>query len=321
MPARSVRWGVPSRQEMFFRGLILRIAALGFVRNFVTKTKLMKPLVHRFVAGETLDEAMAAAEALAEKGLCSSLDLLGENVATLEEAHAAALAYEEIVDRIAKSPHKDKINISIKLTALGLDQGDEVAEANFRELLTLAGRHGIFVRADMESSEYTEKTISMIEKVFPDHQNTGTVLQAMLRRTHGDIERLIKLGCRLRLVKGAYLEGADVAFQDKGEVDMAYVDGGRRLLEAGGHHAIASQDEAIITQLKAHAASINRPKGSFEWQMLYGIRRDLQESLAKEGHLVRVYIPYGSQWYPYFSRRLAERPANMLFILKSVFRK
>ncbi len=321
MPGSQVRWGVTSSQEMFFRGLILRIAALGFVRNFVTKTKLMRPLVHRFVAGETLDEAMEAAEALAEKGLCSSLDLLGENVATVEEARAAGLAYREIVDRIAASPHKDRINISIKLTALGLDQGDDVAEANFRELLACAGQHGIFVRADMESSEYTERTISMIERVFPDHQNTGTVLQAMLRRTQSDVERLIKLGCRLRIVKGAYLEPAEVAFQDKGEVDMAYVDSGRRLLESGGHHAIASQDEAIVSQLKAHAESINRPKRSYEWQMLYGIRRDLQESLSQEGHLVRVYIPYGSQWYPYFSRRLAERPANILFILKSVLRK
>lgn len=321
MPDEREPWGVTSFLTMFFRGLILRIAALGFVKNLVTKGKPFKSLVQRFIAGETLDEAVAAAEALAERGLHSTLDLLGENVSTKEEAAASIAVYEEIIERVAASKHREKFSVSLKLTALGFDLGDDVAEENYRKILAKAAPYGIPICADMESSAYTEKTIQLLERVFPDYPNAGTVVQSMLRRTHDDIERLIKLGCRVRLVKGAYLEPSEVAFQEKKEVDLAFVDGARRLLSVPVQHAIATHDEEIVKQVNAHIVETGKAKGSFEYQMLYGIRRDLQESLAADGHLVRVYIPYGSEWYPYFSRRLAERPANLGFILKSLFRK
>lgn len=264
---------------------------------------------------------MTVAEGLAGTCLNVTLDLLGENVASLDEAQASTDAYIEIVERIGKSAKKDKINISIKLTALGLDQGDDVAEANYRRLLSAAHAHDIFVRADMEASEYTERTIAMVERVFPDFPNTGTVLQSYLKRTQDDVERLIKLGCRVRIVKGAYLEPESVAFQDKSVVDENYVKAAERLLSDAHYPAIATHDAAIISRVRAYADDKGISKERFEWQMLYGIRRDLQDSLRDEGYNVRVYVPYGAQWYPYFSRRLAERPANMLFIAKSLFRK
>ncbi|MBX3097709.1 MAG: proline dehydrogenase family protein [Fimbriimonadaceae bacterium] len=302
---------------MLFRSLILGTSKFPPLRRLVTKSKLFRPLVRRFVAGETLDDAISAAETECEKGLFVSLDLLGENVATETEATQARRAYEEIIDRIAASPHKSEINISIKLTALGLDQGDEVAERNFRTLLSRAAQHDIFVRADMEASEYTERTIAMIERVFPDFANTGTVLQSYLHRTPGDVTKMIDLGARVRIVKGAYLEPASVAHQEKERVDQEYLIAAKRLLKDGHYPAIATQDQAIIEELKQFVVTENIAKDSFEWQMLYGIRRDLQEGLRKEGFNVRVYIPYGDQWYPYFTRRLAERPANLLFIIRS----
>lgn len=306
---------------MVFRSLILGTAKFPPVRSLVTKSPLFRPLVRRFIAGETLDDAMRAAEAECRKGLFVSLDLLGENVQTESEAILARKAYEEVIDRIAQSEFRDAINISIKLTALGLDQGDEVAERNYRTLLQRAAQHNIFVRADMESSEYTERTIAMVERVFPDLPNTGTVLQSYLYRTPDDVSRMIKLGARVRIVKGAYLEPASVAHQDKARVDAEFLAAAKRLLREGHYPALATHDEAIIQELKKFVADEGIAKESFEWQMLYGIRRDLQEGLRAEGYNVRVYIPYGNQWYPYFTRRLAERPANVMFIVKSLGRK
>lgn len=306
---------------MFFRTLILRTANVGFVKRLVTRSRLFRPLVTRFIAGESLDDAMRAAEELAARGFGSSLDLLGENVANLEEARAAKEGYIEVIERIAKSPHRDKINISIKLTALGLDQGEAEAEANFRELLAAALPHNIFIRADMEGSPYTERTIAMIERVFGEFPNTGTVLQSMMRRTRGDLQRIIDLGCRVRIVKGAYLEGEDVAYQDKAKVDEEYVWCAKEAMRKANYPAIATHDEAIIARLREFVTAESIPNERFEWQMLFGIRRDLQESLHNEGFNVRVYIPYGAEWYPYFTRRLAERPANVMFIAKSLVRK
>lgn len=304
-----------------FRSLILKASALKPVRALVTRSALFRPVVRRFIAGDTLEDALAAAEALAATGLNVSLDLLGENVGSAEEAATSTDHYIALIERIAASGHCAKINISIKLTALGLDQGDEVAENNFRRLLTQAANADVFVRADMEASEYTERTLAMIERVYPDFPNTGTVLQSYLVRTEQDIERLIRLGCRVRIVKGAYLEPETVAFQEKSVVDEHYVSGAKRLMQASHYPAVATHDEAIISTLKAFAEAECIDKAAFEWQMLYGIRRDLQDSLRSEGYNVRVYVPFGSQWYPYFSRRLAERPANMLFIVKSLFKK
>lgn len=312
---------MPAATTMLFRSLILKASALRPVKALVTRSFLFRPLVRRFIAGETLDDAMSAAEALASTCLNVTLDLLGENVGSVDEARHSTDAYIEVVERIAKSPFREKVNISIKLTMLGLDQGDDVAESNYRRLLAAALPHGIFVRADMEGSDYTERTVAMLERVFPDFPNTGTVLQSYLHRTEADVERLIRLGCRVRIVKGAYLEPERVAFQDKSVVDDKYVDAAKRLMVAGHYPAIATHDQAIVDRLKAFAQSEGIGKERFEWQMLYGIRRDLQDTLRDEGYNVRVYVPYGGSWYPYFTRRLAERPANMLFIAKSLVRK
>ncbi|MBS1721879.1 MAG: proline dehydrogenase family protein [Armatimonadetes bacterium] len=309
------------RRTMLFRSLILKASGLGWVKKLVTRSRLFRPMIKRFIAGETLTDAFQVAEALAGGCMNVSLDLLGENVATEIEAERATAAYIEVVEKIAQSEFKDKINISIKLTMLGLDQGDAVAESNFRRLLTAAKPHGIFVRADMEASAYTERTIAMIERVYGQFPNTGTVLQSYLHRTQEDVERLIRLGCRVRIVKGAYLEPEAVAFQDKEVVDAEYLKAAKRLMEAGNYPAIATHDAGIIQKLKDYAELQKIPKERFEWQFLYGIRRDLQDQLRDEGYNVRIYVPYGAQWYPYFSRRLAERPANMLFIAKSLVRK
>jgi len=304
------------------------------VERMVRTSRMFRPLVSRFIAGDDLDEALKACQAVLDKRILVTLDYLGENTATEAEALAAKATYMQMLDRIASVPEfaafaqadhdprlpQDPLNISIKLTQCGLDQGVEFAERNYRDVLRNAKGHGNFVRVDMEASEYTQRTVEMIERVFPEFPNTGTVLQSYLYRTDEDVERMIELGARVRLVKGAYLEPASVAIPEKAKVDEAYVRQGKRLLKDGFYPAIASQDEAIINELKGYAAAEGIDKSRFEFQMLYGIRRDLQESLQREGYNVRVYVPYGDSWYPYFTRRLAERPANMWFIAKSLFK-
>jgi proline dehydrogenase len=296
--------------------------------------------VHRFIAGDTLDEAIKASEDLLAKGLKVSLDYLGENTTTEREALEAKATFIKMLERIAEVPRVkewnakygdlpeahisgagiEPLNISIKLTQCGLDQGDEFAERNLRDVLDTAKRLKNFVRADMESSDYTERTMEMMDRVLKDYSNTGTVLQTYLYRTAGDVEKVIAWKARVRLVKGAYLEPASVAYPEKSKVDEAYITLGKRLLDAGTYPAFATQDEAIVKALNAYAAEKKIDKSRFEYQMLYGIRRDLQEGLAAEGYNVRIYVPFGDAWYPYFTRRLAERPANAFFILKSLFK-
>jgi proline dehydrogenase len=302
----------------------------------VRTSALFRPLVKRFIAGDDLETALAECVKLTERGYLITLDYLGENTASEAEANAAVRTYRQMLDRIAsvgvvqsfhRTPlidhgrlYRDPLNISIKLTQCGLDQGEGFAERNYREVLSTAQGHGNFVRIDMESSAYTERTLAMIERVWPLHKNTGTVLQSYLYRTDADLERMIALGARVRLVKGAYLEPAEVAYPEKSKVDEAYVRQAKRLLTAGFYPAIATQDEAIIRTLNAFVAEQGIDRASFEYQMLYGVRRDLQESLRQEGYNVRVYVPFGESWYPYFTRRLAERPANVGFILKSLLK-
>lgn len=312
------------------RTLVLKTSALAPVERLVRRSFLFRPLVGRFIAGDTLEEALAASEQLLAKGLKVSLDYLGENTASEAEALAAKKIYIEMLERIAKVPAvqawnanptgKEPLNISIKLTQCGLDQGEAFAEKNYRDVLEVAKQHQNFVRIDMESSEYTQRTMDMIGRVLPDYPNTGTVLQTYLYRTPEDVEQVIAWQARTRLVKGAYLEPAAVAFPEKEKVDQAYIDLGKRLLDAGHYPAMATQDENIIRELNKYVAEKGIPKDGFEYQMLYGIRRDLQEGLAAEGYNVRVYVPFGDSWYPYFTRRLAERPANALFIAKSLFK-
>jgi proline dehydrogenase len=329
-PARSVRvvpflnLGVgvlcARTEPMLLRSFILKTAALKPIERMVRGSRLFRGLVGRFIAGDTLDEALRVSEKLAERGFQVSLDYLGENTHTMEEARHAVDTYLDMLRRIAKSPCAPVTNISIKLTQCGLDLGEDVAEGHFREVLWTAQEVGNFVRIDMEGSDYTARTIAMMQRVWPDFQNTGTVLQAYLHRTPEDIQTMIDLQMRTRIVKGAYLEPASVALPEKTKVDDAYVAGAQRLMKEGFYPALATHDEKIIRALKAFAQTENIAPERFEFQMLYGIRRDLQESLLKEGYRVRVYIPFGDSWYPYFSRRLAESPSNLLFIVKAIFR-
>jgi proline dehydrogenase len=303
---------------MLSRKIIVGVSSLKPVEHLVRTSALFAPMVKRFIAGDTLDEAIQAAKALVAEDLSVSLDLLGENVADAEEANRAKESYIEILHRIRAENLVDRVNISIKLTQCGLDISEELCEQNYHAVLEDAATDGLFVRVDMEGSAYTERTIQIVERAFQRYKNTGTVLQSMLFRTKDDVERMIQLGCRVRLVKGAYLEPPEIAFPDKKSVDRAFLEQGKRLLQAGNYPAIATHDEAIIKSLNEFAAKENIDKSRFEYQMLYGIRRDLQQSLRTEGYNVRVYVPYGESWYPYFSRRLAERPANTAFILKSL---
>ena len=322
------------------RTFILKTSGLSPVKFLVRRSFLFRPLVSRFIAGDTLEEALKVSETILAKGLKVSLDYLGENTLSEREALEAKATYIQMLHRIAEVPsvkkwneeHRDSellnqtgagiepLNISIKLTQCGLDQGVEFAENNFRDVLEAARSVCNFVRVDMEAAEYTQQTMDMIGRVRKDFSNTATVLQTYLYRTPGDVERVIEWGARVRLVKGAYLEPATVAYADKSKVDEAYVTLSKRLLDAGLYPAFATQDENMIKAIKAYAKEKKIDKSRFEFQMLYGIRRDLQEGLAAEGYNVRVYVPFGDAWYPYFTRRLAERPANTLFIIKSLFK-
>ena len=305
---------------MLGRALILKTSAFSPVERMVRKSFLFRGVVRRFIAGESLEEAINVCEGLTAKGFLVTLDYLGENTKSEQEALAARSTYMKMLGCIAASPCGKNANISIKLTQCGLDQGDDVAERNYRQVLTEAETFGSFVRVDMEASAYVQRTLEIIERVWPDHKNTGTVLQSYLYRTPDDVELMIRLQMRTRLVKGAYLEPESVAHKAKAKVDEAYVECGKRLLKDGFYPAIATHDQRIVEILKAYATQEKVDKAKFEFQMLYGIRRDLQESLRSEGYNVRVYVPFGESWYPYFTRRLAERPANIWFILKSFVR-
>lgn len=318
---------------MLARSLILKTSAWTPIERLVRKSFLFKPLVRRFIAGDRMEDAIKASQATVDKGMFVSLDYLGENTKTEAEAIAAKNTFIAMLNQISQSPCAkppkpvslktgllEATNISIKLTQCGLDQGDAFAEGNYREVLWAAAERHTFVRVDMEASEYTERTIKMIDRIRQDFTNTGTVLQSYLFRTDEDVERMIEWQTRVRIVKGAYLEPPSVSIQEKSKVDEAYVRHAKRLLDAAFYPAIATHDEKIINELNRHITDRKIPKESFEYQMLYGIRRDLQEKLKSDGYNVRVYIPFGDSWYPYFTRRLAERPANVFFILKSLFK-
>ncbi|MHB8636498.1 MAG: proline dehydrogenase family protein [Fimbriimonadaceae bacterium] len=324
---------------MLSRALILRASGLRPVERMVRRWFIFRPLVRRFIAGDTLDEALQVSESLLKRDLRVTLDYLGENTRSEAEARTAVGTYIAMLEAIPKAlpgnaasvlistqaaartplPASEPLNISIKLTQCGLDQGESFCELNLREVLACALDKGNFVRLDMEGSAYTEATLTMLERVLPDFPNTGAVLQSYLYRTDEDVERIIRLNARCRIVKGAYLEHADVAYEQKSKVDEAYVRHAKRLLESAFYPAIATQDAAIIAELNRFIAEKQIDKSRFEYQMLYGIRRDLQESLVADGFNVRIYVPFGESWYPYFSRRLAERPANVWFIMKAAF--
>lgn len=275
---------------------------------------------HRFIAGESVEDAVAAVKGVAAQGLLLTLDYLGESVATTEEADAATRDYLRILDTIVQSGIER--NISLKLTQLGLDVDRATCVDNLRRILDPATEHGFFVRIDMENSPYTDVTLQVFETLWGQgHRNIGVVLQSYLMRTEADVRRIIALGGRIRLVKGAYKEPKEVAYQKKSEVDDAYLRLMQLLLDESTYPAIATHDPVMLDATRDYAARKGYARNHFEFQMLYGIRRDLQTSLAAEGYPMRIYVPFGEQWFPYFMRRLGERPANISFVLKSMMRE
>jgi proline dehydrogenase len=293
--------------------------------KFVRHNGLAKKFASRFVAGETIPLACDAVAELATKGITASLDLLGESVSNEAEARETARQYLELLDTMAA--RKLEVNVSVKLTALGQDIDDALCEENTRAILERARSYGGFVRLDMESSDYTQRTLDFFSKrLLPDFPETvGIVLQSALRRTLADVEWSVEQQCRVRICKGAYLEPATVAFPDKKDVDRTYVEAMKRLMQHGRYPGLATHDEAIIAEATKFAKEAGIAPDRFEFQMLYGVRRDLQERLVKDGWRLRVYVPFGTQWYPYLMRRLAERPANIAFItgnvMKEMFRR
>lgn len=303
------------------RSSLLYLSRQQRIFDFVKNVGFARKMASRFVAGETIATALAAVEQLNAKGITASLDLLGESVSSEAEARDTGRQYLEILDRIEQK--KLQANVSVKLTALGQDISDALGLDVVRQVLDRAKQYKSFVRLDMESSAYTDRTLDTFEQtLYPDYpENVGVVLQSALRRTLDDVERANRLKCRVRICKGAYLEPATVAFPDKADVDRNYVDAMHRLMEHGNYPGIATHDELIINEAKRFAKERGIASDRFEFQMLYGVRRDLQEQIVKEGYRMRVYVPFGSQWYPYLMRRLAERPANIAFMAGNIVKE
>jgi len=291
------------------------------VFNFVRRNGLARRFASRFVAGESIEQGVEAARELSRRGITASLDLLGESVTNEREARATRDEYLQILDRI----HQFRLdaNVSVKLTAMGLDIDQELCVAVMQDILTRAQQYDSFVRIDMEASGYTEVTLKMFEERFyPTYKaNVGVVLQSYLYRTFADVEHMDALRARVRICKGAYKEPPAVAYPEKKDVDANYVKCMRELMLRGNYPGIATHDPAMINEAKRWATEQGIAKDRFEFQMLYGVRRDLQQSLVREGYRMRVYVPFGTQWYPYLMRRLAERPANVAFITGNVIRE
>ena len=280
---------------------------------------LAKRLATRFVAGDTLDQALGVARRVGSEGIAITLDHLGESVASLEEAAEARDVYLNALSSLHDAGIEG--NVSLKLTQFGLDFSYDQCRANVEQLVRRAASLNGFVRVDMESSAYTQRTIDLVADLHARHRAVGVVIQACLYRSRNDIEELCARAIRVRLCKGAYLEPASVAFPRKSDVDRNFVELMKLLLSRGAYPAIATHDESIIRQTEAYAAERGIPREAFEFQMLYGIRRDLQRRLAAEGYRLRLYVPFGKAWYPYYMRRLAERPANVLFMARNLFRQ
>lgn len=303
------------------RSTLLWLSRRNGLFNLIKTHRLPRAFARRFVAGETVDDALRAVRDVNGRGMHATLDLLGESVSSAAEAAGARDQVIGLIDRIVAEGAD--ANVSIKLTQLGLDVSAEVCRDNVTAILARAEQHGMFVRVDMEGSPYTERTL----RLFQDHLHprfgdlVGVVIQSMLRRSEQDLQELICRRARVRLVKGAYIEPAEIAFPAKRDVDAAFAGMAQRLLEADTYPAFATHDERLIAAVKRQAREAGRGPDRFEFQMLYGVRRDLQDRLRAEGYRVRIYVPFGTQWYPYFMRRLAERPANIAFIAGSVVKE
>lgn len=309
------------------RSIFLVLSRSRFVRSFSERSTLGKRLSRRFIAGMSVEEALVACDRLNREGIAVTLDSLGESVTKPSQAETSAAVYHRILDEIAS--RKLRANVSLKLSQMGMEIDPELAERLVTELVEHAAAEDCFVRIDMEGSRYTEATISMTERVHarPGMKGrVGTVLQAYLRRSEMDTERLLGQGIRIRLCKGAYKEEPSIAFPAKSAVDANYIRLMKRMVSFSGVDGsgvfcgLATHDEAILETVRQYVVLAGISKRAFEFQMLYGVRRDLQRSLAKEGFGVRVYVPFGPEWYPYFMRRLAERPANVLFLVRNLFK-
>lgn len=300
------------------RAFLLFLSRREGLKNFVLRFGIFRRASRRFVAGETLDDAVAAVRDCNRQGMRASLDLLGENTRSQEDAERATGEVITMLDRIGRE--KIDCNVSVKLTQLGLDLGKDYCYGNLMRIVRHAHGLGNFVRVDMEDSRYTQATLDLVVRAIKECGSVGTVIQAYLYRSEKDVRMLLEHGCRIRLCKGAYLEPESVAFKRKKDTDANYVKLMKILLDSGIYHAIATHDEALVSAAREYARTKKIAHDRFEFQMLYGIRRDLQQRLAGDGARVRIYIPYGTHWYPYFMRRLAERPANVLFILRNILR-
>jgi proline dehydrogenase len=300
------------------RALLLELAKSSHLRRWITSNGRTRRWAQRFVPGEDIASALEAARRSNRAGMTVSLDHLGENVVTREDAKRARQAYTDALDRIA-AENLDA-NVSLKLTHLGLDLGDEFCTEQLRIVTQRAAELRNFVRVDMEGSAYTDRTLRIVNQARAETDAVGTVIQAYLYRSEKDIEDLLRIGCRIRLVKGAYKEPSQIAFPRKKDVDANYVKLMQLLLPSGIYHALATHDPNMIDATIRFAADRGITKDKFEFQMLYGIRTDLQSRLVREGYRVRAYIPFGQDWFPYFMRRLAERPANLLFFAKNLLR-
>jgi proline dehydrogenase len=300
------------------RATLLKLSESPGFAKWVTSNGTTRRMARRFVAGETLDEAIAAARACNNAGMLVSLDYLGENCATTTDAHRARDAYLGVFERIDQE--RIHANVSCKLTQLGLDLNTEFCEGLVLSIAERAAAYDNFLRIDMEGSVYTQRTVELVKRARSSTPAVGAVIQSYLYRSETDIQDLLAYGCRIRLCKGAYKELGDVAYPHKKDVDFNYVRLMKILLPSGFYHGIATHDPHMIAETIRWAAAKNISKDDFEFQMLYGVRTDLQRMLVKDGYRLRVYIPYGNDWFPYFMRRLAERPANLGFLLRNFFR-
>jgi proline dehydrogenase len=307
------------------RSVLLYLSVAKWARGLLTRLPGSKRAANRFVAGESLDEAIRVTKTLNEKGLLVTLDHLGENVYSEADAARACQAYLDLLDRIAQSGVN--ANVSLKLTQLGLDVGEELCLTNMRHICGKAKQYNNFVRIDMESTAYTDRTLKLYHTLREeyDFKNVGVVIQAYLFRSEADVQALAAAGANIRLCKGAYKEPPNLAFPEKADVDANYVKLteyylGEPARAAGAYIGIATHDDNMIAAAQRYANQNSIPKNRYEFQMLYGIRAGRQQQLATDGHKMRVYVPYGTEWYPFFMRRLAERPANVWFLLKNFFR-
>ena len=303
------------------RNALLYLSNQQGIFDFVRHNGVAKSFASRFVAGESVATAIDAVRSLNAKGITASLDLLGESTTNEQEAYTAQREYLQLLDLIARE--KLNANVSLKLTAMGMDISDALCVKVTREILERARQYGNFVRLDMESSDYTQKTLDLFEQHFyPDFkEHVGVVLQSYLFRTEADARHVSTLGARVRICKGAYKEPETVAYPEKSDVDKCYVRTMHHLMEHGNYPGIATHDEVIIAEAKRFAKEKGLANDRFEFQMLYGVRRDLQEALVRDGYRIRCYVPFGTQWYPYLMRRLAERPANMAFMAGNVMKE